>query len=129
MYLIPAMFWAGYNDIQDDGWRNELTGKVLNREDGFWPWLVSEPNGGTLENCACVVASQNGGRGGWNDYMCFETTKGFCKIQPRPRLILRGKIQGTYFPFIGQFFALLQDYLRILSDILITNTQWLQTNF
>ena len=86
--LIIAMFWAGYNDIKNDGWRNELTGKILNRKDGFWPWLVSEPNGGTLENCACVVAMLNG----WNDYMCFEKAKGFCKIPPRPRLILRGNI-------------------------------------
>ena len=81
------MFWAGYNDVEGDGWRNELTGKALNRDDGFWPWLVSEPNGGTLENCASVVAKYNG----WNDFICFEKTKGFCKIQPRLRLILRGK--------------------------------------
>ena len=85
------MFWAGYTDINGDGWRNEITGKVLNRNDGFWPWLVSEPNGGTLENCACVVASHNG----WNDYMCFEKAKGFCKIQPRLRLILRGEKCST----------------------------------
>ena len=86
-FFFLAMFWAGYNDVKGDGWRNELTGKFLNRDDGFWPWLVSEPNGGTLENCACVVAKYNG----WNDFICFEKTKGFCKIQPRLRLILRGK--------------------------------------
>ena len=95
MCLLSAMFWAGYNDVKDDGWRNEVTGEILNRDEGFWPWMVSEPNGGTLENCACVVASQNY----WNDYMCFETAKGFCNIQPRPRLILRGKIHSVLISF------------------------------
>ena len=116
------MFWAGYNDITNDGWRNELNGKLLNRGDGFWPWLVGEPNGGTLENCACVVASQNG----WNDYMCFEKTKGFCRIQPRPKLILRGNFQKKLYMYITFVCTISQDCLKTLSDILITSTQWPQ---
>ena len=59
---------------------------MLRREDGFWPWLPAEPNGGTREDCACVVA----GLAGWNDYVCSEKARGFCHILPRPRFILRG---------------------------------------
>ena len=88
--LFTAMFWAGYNDNKDQGsFANELTGEILRKEDGFWPWLPAEPNGGTLEDCACVVA----GLGGWNDYVCSEKARGFCEILPRPRFILRGEAE------------------------------------
>ena len=82
-----AMFWAGWNDNSNEGnFINYLDGKVLRKEDGFWPWYPGEPNGGVLENCAAVWPS----RDAWFDYMCFEKAQGFCKIQPRPRLIMRG---------------------------------------
>ena len=87
--LILAMFWAGYTDNKVQGsFVNELTGDIL-KEDSHWPWLPAEPNGGTLEDCACVVANQNG----WNDFVCSDHARGFCKILPRPRLILRGELK------------------------------------
>ena len=83
-----AMFWAGWNDHKDEGtFAHALTGKELKKEDGYWPWYPGEPNGGVLENCAVVWAI----RDGWNDFMCFEKAFGYCLIQPRPNLILRGR--------------------------------------
>ena len=33
------MFWAGYNDNKDQGsFANQLSGEILRKEDGFWPW-------------------------------------------------------------------------------------------
>ena len=82
------MFWAGWNDNKYEGnFANSLTGKVLRKEDGYWPWYPGEPNGGVLENCAVVWPIRNG----WNDYMCFQKAYGYCKIQPRPILIIRGE--------------------------------------
>ena len=84
---LSAMFWAGFNDIENEGnFTNYLNSVVLRKEDGFWPWYPGEPNGGVLENCAAVWPS----RDSWFDYMCFEKAQGFCYIQPRPRLIMRG---------------------------------------
>ena len=89
--LILAMFWAGYNyNVEQGHFTNELTGEIL-KEEGLWPWLPAEPNGGNLEECACVVAGQNG----WNDFVCSERARGFCNILPNPRLILRGRIENN----------------------------------
>ena len=86
-----AMFWAGYNDnLHEGSYTNQLNGDILKKEDGFWPWIPAEPNGETLENCVSVLAANWQEPPGWTDYMCFEGLRGFCKIQPRPRLILRG---------------------------------------
>ena len=86
-----AMFWAGYNDNNDEGsFANELNGQILRKENGFWPWIPAEPNGETLENCASVLAATWQNPAGWTDYICYEELRGFCKIQPRPRLSLRG---------------------------------------
>ena len=88
IHVFPtAMFWAGWNDHKDEGtFAHALSGKELRKEDGYWPWYPGEPNGGVLENCAVVWAI----RDGWNDFMCFEKAFGYCLIQPRPTLILRG---------------------------------------
>ena len=86
------MFWAGWNDLKDEGtFANALSGKELKEEDGFWPWYPGEPNGGILENCAVVWPIRNG----WNDYMCFQEAYGYCKILPRPILIMRGESELT----------------------------------
>ena len=91
------MFWAGYNDNMNEGsYVNELNGNILKKEDGFWPWIPAEPNGETLENCVSVLAANWQDPPGWTDYMCFEGLRGFCKIQPRPRLILRGRNTLTF---------------------------------
>ena len=83
-------YWAGWNDQRDEGYfRNHLTGKVLRKEDGFWPWKPGEPNGGTMENCATVYVSPAGS--GWEDNVCDNSDAfAFCRIQPKPRLIMRG---------------------------------------
>ena len=83
-------YWAGWNDEKDEGYfRNHLTGKVLREEDGFWPWKAGEPNGGTMENCATVYVSS--GYSGWEDNVCDNSDAfAFCRIQPKPRLIMRG---------------------------------------
>ena len=89
---FAAKFWAGWNDNKNEGkFSNYYTGKVLTKEDGFWPWYPGEPNGGTLENCAVVWAN----RDAWNDFMCFEKALSFCNIQPRPRLVMRGNYKNT----------------------------------
>ena len=88
---FSAHFWAGWNDLKEEGtFADALTEKVLRKEDGYWPWYPGEPNGGTLENCAVVQAK----RDAWNDFMCFEKVYGFCQIQPRPNLILRGRFEA-----------------------------------
>ena len=56
-----------------------------------------EPNGGVLENCAVVWPIRNG----WNDYMCFQKAYGYCEIQPRPILIIRGESDQVRTKVIG----------------------------
>ena len=81
--LLSAMMWAGWTDMENEGTFTDVnTGRALDY-DIWWP---GEPNGGVLENCAVSWPT----RAAWIDYMCFETAKGFCNIQPRPRLIMRG---------------------------------------
>ena len=90
IFSLVVQYWAGWNDNKDEGnFVNYRTGKVLRKEDGFWPWAPGEPNGGVMENCATVVTI---GNDGWNDNSCSTSRDcfGFCEIQPRPRLILRG---------------------------------------
>ena len=94
------MFWAGWNDLKVEGtYKNALSGKELMEEDGYWPWYPGEPNGGVLENCAVVWPIRNG----WNDYMCFQEAYGYCKVRPRPILIMRGESEmrkTNHSPFI-----------------------------
>ena len=120
------MFWAGWNDRKDEGkFAHALTGKELKREDGYWPWYPGEPNGGVLENCAVVWVN----RDAWNDYMCFEKAFGYCLIQPRPNLILRGRwilheIEISIFVKVLSFKGCLQS----CSAYLIAGIPWLQTS-
>ena len=88
-------YWAGWNDNRVEGhFENHLTGKVLREEDGFWLWRPGEPNGGTMENCATVWLK----RRTWQDSVCDNSDAfAFCRIQPRPRLIMRGKYKNVLF--------------------------------
>ena len=86
---VMAKFWAGWNDYKDEGYfRHHLSGRILREEDGFWPWKAGEPNGGTMENCAAVWSPL----ADWEDNVCENSDAfAFCRIQPRPRLIMRGR--------------------------------------
>ena len=64
------------------------TGRVLRKEDGFWPFYPGEPNGDRLENCAVLWPVRNA----WNDLNCKSKAIGFCNIQPRPRFVMRGTL-------------------------------------
>ena len=99
-YFCLVSYWSGWNDNKDEGiFANHLTGKILKEDGGFWPWGPGEPNGGVLENCAAVFPLRNNT---WMDVRCEGNTwvYGFCEIQPRPRLIIRGIFYIVYNMFL-----------------------------
>ena len=82
-----ANIWAGWDDEKHEGkMAHSNTGRVLRKEDGFWPFYPGEPNGDRLENCAVLWPVRNA----WNDLNCKSKAIGFCNIQPRPRFVMRG---------------------------------------
>ena len=78
--ILADRFWAGWDDIEQEGFfANTLSGEVLQKEKGFWPFYPGEPNGELLENCATVWTTRNA----WNDLTCSERSYAFCHIQTR----------------------------------------------
>ena len=114
------MMWAGWTDMEKEGTFTDVnTGKALDY-DIWWP---GEPNGGVLENCAVSWPT----RGAWIDYMCFETAKGFCNIQPRPRLIMRGlSLQEIRIIQIILDSCIKKAFLRTYHACLTIDSQWQQ---
>ena len=81
------MFWAGWDDEETNGvFVNANTKETLRNINGVWQFFPGEPNGGTKENCVVVWPARNG----WNDQGCDIGAYGFCHMDPRPRLVLRG---------------------------------------
>jgi hypothetical protein len=84
------MIWAGWDDEKEEGsFANINTGEILRESNGFWPFYPGEPNGERMENCAVIWPS----RDAWNDFLCAGSNFGFCQMQVRPRLRLRGVLK------------------------------------
>ena len=80
-------YWTGYSDEEDEGkFRNVYTGEQLS----FISWLPGEPNGDDIENCGTALVNYDGK---WWDEPCHDVAPyGFCNIQARPRIKIRGQV-------------------------------------
>ncbi len=65
-----------------------ITGRVIRKGGTYWPFYAGKPNGGRLENCAVV----NVNKAKWTDTSCSDLRYGFCTMQMRSRLKLRGEL-------------------------------------
>ena len=82
MKKLTDRIWLPIDDIEDEGvWRDMYTAESLNYTP---PWVGNEPNGGTKENCAVVVACN------WLDMPCEDASACLCENQPRPIIKLLG---------------------------------------
>ena len=83
--LNTMMLWLPVHDRQTEGeWRDFYTDGAI--ENYTLPWVGSKPNGGTAQNCACLL---NGER--WGDYNCDNSHRAcMCTHKPSSYLQLRG---------------------------------------
>ena len=105
MQKVPIIFlklltctggiWAGWDDEMEEGtFSNANTEEPLTKDLDLW--YAGEPNGGRMENCAMVWVP----RKAWNDLSCSAYCHGFCHLEARPRIKMRGAIfqQVIYVP-------------------------------
>ena len=79
--------WLAVDDENEEGvWTDTFTGQPLNYKP---PWVGSEPDGGTKENCAGFFGCR------WFDVPCTRTDYCLCESQPRPKLKLLGLCKET----------------------------------
>ena len=86
--------WTGWWDEPTEGkWMSVSYSEPLNSK-SFAPWHPGEPNGDTIENCACLhrfhFEEENTTASQWNDVDCNRKFCVACLIQTLPIFILRG---------------------------------------
>lgn len=85
--LCPVRYWSGYTDEEEEGqYINAYTGELLS----FDPWFPGEPNGDDRENCGTALVNYDGLW--WDETCTYVAPYGFCNIQARPRIKIRGSI-------------------------------------
>ena len=84
-------FWIGWIDEEQNGtFVNIDSGSQL--DNSLEDWYPGEPNGGSLENC--VVVKTTTGR--MHDFPCDVKYHGFCLMDRRPRVKVRGEIPSHF---------------------------------
>ena len=86
--------WLAVDDIEEEGvWRDSFTGQPLNYTP---PWVGTEPNGRTSENCAALYPCK------WFDVSCTRTYYCLCESHPRPKLKLLGLCKESLIDHVYQ---------------------------
>ena len=80
-------FWAGWTDEEEEGKYQDANDGELLSQSLYKPWLLGQPNGDALENCASVSQS----RKSWSDTKCSQRQCAFCEFEYSPYIHIRGE--------------------------------------